>query len=114
MPAQGDDAYVMLFLDEIQFVPDWQTWLKHQVDFQGDLRIAATGSASPLREAGESGVGRWETIPLPTLSFAEFLRLQKMEVPGIPEMKSLRGLFNWTPAASSLCPASRGAFARFS
>ncbi|MGH8017787.1 MAG: ATP-binding protein, partial [Opitutaceae bacterium] len=47
----------MLFLDEIQFVPDWQTWMKHQVDFQSDLRIAATGSASPLRDAGESGVG---------------------------------------------------------
>lgn len=88
----------MLFLDEIQFVPDWQTWLKHQVDFQKDLRIAATGSASPLRDAGESGVGRWETIPLPTLSFAEFLRLRKIEVAGIPEMKSLLGLFNWSPA----------------
>ncbi|MGH8020938.1 MAG: ATP-binding protein, partial [Opitutaceae bacterium] len=45
-----------------------------------------------------SGVGRWETIPLPTLSFAEFLRLRKIEVAGVPEMKSLRPLFDWTPA----------------
>lgn len=59
----------MLFLDEIQFVPDWPTRLKHQVDLQRGRRIAATGSASPLREGRtESGVGRWQTIPLPTLS----------------------------------------------
>lgn len=91
----------MLFLDEIQFVPDWQTWLKHQVDFQSDLRIAATGSASPLRDAAESGVGRWETIPLPTLSFAEFLRLRNIELPEIPPVKSLRALFEWSPAEFS-------------
>jgi predicted AAA+ superfamily ATPase len=86
----------LLFLDEIQFVPDWQTWLKHQVDFQSDLRIAATGSASPLRDAVESGVGRWETIPLPTLAFTEFLRLRKIALPEIPEVKSLRALFEWS------------------
>src|SRR5690606_3153176 len=96
-PASGTGPR-MLFLDEIQFVPDWQTWLKHQVDFQPGLRIAATGSASPLRDAGESGVGRWETIPLPTLSFGEFLRLRKIAVPPIPEGKSLRALFDWSPA----------------
>ena len=87
----------MLFLDEIQFVPDWQTWLKHQVDFQRGRRIAATGSASPLRDAStESGVGRWETIPLPTLSFAEYLRLRKVEIPKLPEVRSLKQLFDWS------------------
>lgn len=87
----------MLFLDEIQFVPDWQTWLKHQSDFQRGHRIAATGSASPLRDASaESGVGRWETIPLPTLSFAEYLRLRKVEIPPLPEVRSLRHIFDWT------------------
>lgn len=86
----------MLFLDEIQFVPDWQTWLKHQADFQRGRRIAATGSASPLRDgSAESGVGRWETIPLPTLSFAEYLRLRKVEIPPLPEVRSLRDLFDW-------------------
>lgn len=88
----------MLFLDEIQFVPDWQTWLKHQSDFQRGRRIAATGSASPLRDASaESGVGRWETLPLPTLSFAEYLRLRKVEIPDLPEVGSLRQLFDWGP-----------------
>jgi len=86
----------MLFLDEIQFVPDWQTWLKHQVDFQRGRRIVVTGSASPLREgSAESGVGRWETLALPTLSFAEYLRMRRVEIPALPEVGSLRELFDW-------------------
>jgi len=89
----------MLFLDEIQYVPDWQVWLKHQADFNRDHRIAVTGSASPLRTASvESGVGRWESIPLATLSFGEFLRLRNVEVPPLPEIRSLRTLFEWQPA----------------
>jgi hypothetical protein len=88
----------MLFLDEIQNVPDWQIWLKHQVDFKHGRRIAVTGSASPLRSASaESGVGRWETIPLATLSFSEFLRLRGIELPPLPPVKSLRTLFDWEP-----------------
>lgn len=89
----------MLFLDEIQYVPDWQVWLKHQVDFQRQHRIAVTGSASPLRNAStESGVGRWETIPLATLSFGEFLRLRNLAVPKLPKLNSLLPLFEWSVA----------------
>ncbi|MFO1251896.1 MAG: ATP-binding protein [Inhella sp.] len=97
-PAEGQVRYV--FLDEIQYMPDWQTWLKHQVDFKRSLRIAATGSANPLRNgSAESGVGRWETIPLPTLSFGEFLKLRDIAVPpGIPAVRTLRDLFDWTEA----------------
>jgi uncharacterized protein len=90
----------LLFLDEIQYVPDWQTWLKHQVDFQRSHRVAVTGSADPLRGgSAESGVGRWETIALPTLSFAEYLRLRKITVAeNLPPLTSLRGLFAWSEA----------------
>jgi len=92
----------MLFLDEIQFVPDWQTWLKHQADFKRGHRIAATGSASPLRDgSSESGVGRWETIPLPTLSFAEYLQLRQVEIPDLPQLRSLLPLFDWSPGEFS-------------
>ena len=95
-PVPGHSRF--LFLDEIQFVPDWQTWLKHQADFHGGRRIAATGSATPLRDgAVESGVGRWETIPLPTLSFAEYLRLRQIEIPALPTVRSLREVFHWGP-----------------
>lgn len=86
-----------LFLDEINVVGGWQTWLKHQHDFQSHRRIAVTGSAIPLREANvESGVGRWETIPLPTLSFREFLRLRNKPVPNIAKITSLQELLKWT------------------
>ncbi len=88
----------ILFLDEIQFVADWQTWLKHQVDFHRGRRIAATGSASPLHEgSAESGVGRWQTLPLPTLSFSEYLQMRAIQIPDLPEIRSLRELFEWTP-----------------
>ena len=40
-----------IFVDEIQFLPHWQTWVKHQVDFQKERRIALTGSATPLATA---------------------------------------------------------------
>lgn len=85
-----------LFLDEIQAIPDWQIWLKHQTDFQRGKRIAVTGSASPLRESmAESGVGRWETIRLPTLSFREYLQLRQIHHPDIPKVESMRELFQW-------------------
>ncbi|MBX9811406.1 MAG: AAA family ATPase, partial [Burkholderiales bacterium] len=41
-PAREGPEY--LFLDEIQIAKDWQTWLKHQVDFEKRRRIAVTGS----------------------------------------------------------------------
>jgi uncharacterized protein len=75
-PAASGPRY--LFLDEVQFIADWQVWVKHQVDFNPERRIIFTGSAVPLVDKGqESGVGRWHTIRLTTLSFFENLRLKK-------------------------------------
>ncbi len=69
-------GYEYLLLDEAQFIRDWGTWVKHQVDFNKDRRIIFTGSAMPLLQTEqESGVGRWHTICLPTLSFFEYLQL---------------------------------------
>ena len=85
------DRTQYLFLDEVQFIPDWEVWLKHQVDFKKSRKIAITGSASPLRSAStESGVGRWETIKLPTLTFKEFLRLRNIAPPKMAEVASLK------------------------
>lgn len=86
-----------LFLDEIQYVADWQTWLKHQVDFKRGRRIVVTGSASPLHDAkAESGVGRWQTLPLATLSFGEFLKLRGIDPGPVPVVKSLKQCFEWS------------------
>ncbi len=60
-------------------------------------RIAFTGSAMPLVEAGqESGVGRWHTIRLTTLSFYEYLQIKNLSLPALPRLKSLRDLFEWS------------------
>jgi len=92
-----------LFLDEAQFTrQDGEalgTWVKHQVDFRKDRRIVFTGSSMPLLEAGqESGVGRWHTIGLTTLSFYEYLRIKRIDLPALPALRGLRDLFDWSPA----------------
>jgi hypothetical protein len=91
-----------LFLDEIQVAKDWQTWLKHQVDFEKRRRIAVTGSATPLAVAGqESGVGRWQTLRLATLSFYEYLQIRQLQAPNLPPVRSLLDLFSWETALFS-------------
>lgn len=96
-PAREGPEY--LFLDEIQVAKDWQTWIKHQVDFEKRRRIAVTGSATPLvTEGQESGVGRWQTIRLATLSFYEYLQIRKIAAPALPAVGSLLELFEWDKA----------------
>lgn len=104
----ASEGVVYLFLDEIQVVKDWQTWIKHQVDFEKKRRIAVTGSATPLVEEGqESGVGRWQTIRLPTLSFYEHLQLRRIADPGLPAVSSLKDIFQWK-GGERLSAAERG------
>ena len=86
-----------LLLDEIQYTSEWPTWLKHQTDFQKKRRIAVTGSAVPISTDGlESGVGRWHTIKLPTLSFFEYLQIRGIEPPKLPAVSSLTEIFDWS------------------
>jgi predicted AAA+ superfamily ATPase len=93
-PAREGQEF--LFLDEIQTSKDWQIWLKLQVDFEKRRRIAVTGSATPLVVAGqESGVGRWQTIRLATLSFFEYLQIRRLSPVALPAVNSLRELFSW-------------------
>ncbi|HYU31138.1 MAG TPA: ATP-binding protein [Thermoanaerobaculia bacterium] len=96
-PRSEETEYILL--DEIQYTQSWQTWLKHQVDFEKRARIAVTGSAVPLEtESLESGVGRWHTIRLATLSFSEYLQIQEIRLPNLPEVDSLAEIFSWSPA----------------
>ncbi len=74
------DSPEYLFLDEAQFIRDCGSWIKHQVDFFKNRRIAFTGSALPLLEEEiESNPGRTSTIRLATLSFYEYLQLKEKE-----------------------------------
>ena len=94
-PARDGPEY--LFLDEIQYTKDWQTWLKHQVDFHKGRRIAVTGSATPLVVEGqESGTGRWHTVRLATMSFYEYLQIKKVPEPKLPPVTSLQKLRGWS------------------
>ena len=78
MPKLEGEEYI--FLDEAQFIRDFGTWVKHQVDFSKHRRITFTGSAMPLIQKNqESGVGRWHSIRLTTLSFYEYLQLKRIQ-----------------------------------
>jgi len=67
-----------LLLDEIQYSGDWDLELKQLVDHHPEYRIIATGSAAVVHrdKLSESGVGRWITVPMPTLNFYEFIQIR--------------------------------------
>ncbi len=52
--------------------------LKQLVDHHPEYRIIATGSAMVRHKdkLSESGVGRWTTVPMPTLNFYEFSQIR--------------------------------------
>ena len=81
------DQDVYYFFDEVQYAQDWDRWLKTIYDMQPDTRVVATGSASPalIRGNQESGVGRWSTIQVPTLSFYEYCELLDVDRPVLPK-----------------------------
>lgn len=76
---------VFVFVDEVQYLRDWQRHLKSLVDsFQG-VRFLVSGSAAAAlrRKSIESGAGRFTDFLVPPLSFLEFLYLagdSKVEV----------------------------------
>lgn len=88
------DGPEYLFLDEAQFIRDFGTWTKHQIDFTKHRRIVFTGSAMPLGNSGEeSGVGRWLTLQISTLSFYEYLQIKNITLPSIPKISLISDLF---------------------
>lgn len=86
----------LLLLDEVQYAAGWETEVKLLVDHQPAYRIVATGSASVVHKEklAESGVGRWITLPVPTLSFYEFVHIRGEALPDIPAALRLTDLLN--------------------
>ena len=82
---------VTLLLDEVQYARDWETEVKLLVDYRPQYRILATGSASIVQRTrlAESGVGRWLTVPMPTLSFYEFVHIRGEAA---PDLSFIRGV----------------------
>lgn len=85
-----------IFFDEIQYTDNWELWMKVIYDLRKDIRMAATGSASPILEKSstDSGTGRWNILKIPTMSFYEYCRLLKLDMPDIPIGLQLSELVN--------------------
>ncbi|HZK61385.1 MAG TPA: AAA family ATPase, partial [Anaerovoracaceae bacterium] len=84
--AYGSDEEMYFFFDEVQYAENWEVWIKTLYDSRPNLRLVATGSASPTLEKGsaDSGVGRWSVLKIPTLSFYEYCDL--LEINSRPEL----------------------------
>jgi len=77
-----NSGFAFLFLDEIQYLRDWERHLKVFVDSYPQIKCVVSGSAAAaLRlKSIESGAGRFSDFFLPPLTFYEYLDLQKIEV----------------------------------
>ena len=89
-----------IFFDEVQYTENWELWMKVIYDSRKNIRLIATGSASPVLEKGsaDSGTGRWSVLKLPTMSFYEYCKLLDLELPIIPDDLRLSELKNMNPA----------------
>lgn len=89
-----------LFLDEIQYTDNWELWMKVIYDSRKDIRLTATGSASPVLEKGaaDSGAGRWSVLKIPTMSFYEYCRLLGLKGPALPDGLRLTDLAGMSEA----------------
>lgn len=83
-PVEGT-KYILF--DEVQYTENWELWMKVIYDTRKDIRLIATGSASPILEKGsaDSGTGRWTILKIPTMSFYEYCRLLNLDLPILPE-----------------------------
>ncbi len=111
---EGEPA--VLLLDEVQYSQEWDLHLKLLIDHRPELRIVATGSAAlrQRRDSIDSGVGRWITIPMPTLSFYEFLRMRGRVLPNVPRNLRPQDLFQKSkPYLVGLTESFRGVLPEF-
>ena len=89
-----------VFFDEVQYTDNWELWMKVIYDSRKDIRLIATGSASPVLEKGsaDSGTGRWNVLKIPTMSFYEYCRLLGLDLPLLPDDLRLSELKRLNPA----------------
>ena len=89
-----------IFRMEIKYTEHWELWMKVIYDRRKDIRLTATGSASPVLEKGttDSGTGRWSVFMIPTMSFYEYCRLLQIEEPVLPEHLKLTKLVEMSHA----------------
>ena len=95
-PIEGT-RYILF--DEVQYTENWELWMKVIYDSRKDIRLIATGSASPVLEKGsaDSGTGRWSVLKIPTMSFYEYCRLLDLDLPLLPDDLRLSELKSMSP-----------------
>jgi uncharacterized protein len=78
-----------VFIDEIQYLKDWERHLKSAVDTYPTVKFVVSGSAAAaLRmKSSESGAGRFTDFLLPPLTFPEFLSLLEKDQLIVPPQK---------------------------
>jgi len=79
---------IFCFFDEIHNVPDWSLTLKNFYDFNKDFKFFISGSLSTLLySTTESLIGRIWFIPVPPMSFKEFIRINYVNNVVIKELE---------------------------
>ncbi len=70
-----------LLLDEVQRLPEWERWVRIQMDMRPDMRIIVSGSSAELlsRELGTLLTGRHLDVEVFPLDFAEYLRFHGID-----------------------------------
>lgn len=70
-----------LFLDEVQNVPGWESWVRGRSETE-DVKFFVTGSSSRMlsREIGAKLTGRNVSFEVFPLSFQEFLRFNNLDI----------------------------------
>ena len=96
-PIEGT-RYILF--DEVQYTENWELWMKVIYDSRKDIRLFATGSASPILERGaaDSGTGRWSVLKIPTMSFYEYCRLLGLDLPVLEDELRLSELQGFSSA----------------
>jgi len=72
--AENSTKYI--FLDEVQYIDNWQDQIKYFYDKEYDIKFIITGSTSLFRGSKESLLGRFIKYELNTLNFREFINFR--------------------------------------
>lgn len=83
-----------IFLDEIQYVDDWQDQIKSSYDLLRDIKFIVSGSTSLFyrQKSKESLAGRILKCKLGALNFREYLRFKNIEEPSPDRAKFVSNL----------------------
>jgi predicted AAA+ superfamily ATPase len=76
---EGPEGPISYFLDEIQYLPDWEDWLEGLQN--PGVRIFITSSSGPVQELSSRFANKIKVLKLLPFSFKEYLTLKGLRVP---------------------------------